>query len=130
MERPKELSGKQGEYIEYLEGLLDKYQSKKTIVGSYFGLKKILTDINLVMKDGILVKDEETQEERRISVISGESLSSGQDKVIDRVFKFIDNLAKYNKQLKEMEQEFAPELKKAEDDYGGDLEEIILSGDD
>ena len=128
MERPKEISGKQGEYIEYLEGLLDKYQSKKTIVGSYFGLKKIVDDLNIVMKDGIIIRDEETQEERRIAVISGDSLSSGQDKVIDRIFKFIDNLSKYNLQLKEMEQEFAPELKKAEDDYGGDLEEVILSG--
>ena len=127
MERPKKLSGEQGEYIEYLEGILSKYQSKKTIVGSYFGLKKIVDDLNIVMKDGIIIRDEETQEERRIAVISGDSLSSGQDKVIDRIFKFIDNLSKYNLQLKEMEQEFAPDLKKAEEDYGGELEQVILS---
>lgn len=132
MDRPKKLSGEQGEYIEYLEGLISKYESKRTIVGSYFGLKRMVDDINSIMINGLdieveKVKNGETITEKiNVPVVSSESLSSSQDKVIDRLLKFVGDLSKYNTQLKDMEQEFAPELKKAEAEFGGELEEIIL----
>ena len=131
MERPEKTSGEQGEYIDYLEGLLSKYESKKTSVQSYFGLKTIVDDLNSTMINGIEVEifdinDPTKSETKTVPVISSESLSSKDDKILDRIFKFIGELSKYNSQLQEMEEKFAPEIKKEEKNYGSELEEVIF----
>lgn len=128
MERPK-LSGVQGTYIEHLETLLSRYESKKTIVNSYFGLKKVVEDLNNIMINGIDVPLE-LGGVKRVDVVSYDSLSSKDDKIMDRLFKFIDAIPKYNASLKSMEETFAPEIKSEEKDFGTALERMLLKEKD
>jgi len=112
------------EWISYIESLEEKikcYESKKTIVNSYFGLKKIVDDLNGVMKDGIELTPNSGV---KVAVISSESLSSKDDKMIDRLFNFIKNLEDYNKQLEGMEKRILPQIKE-DVAYGSDLEEAL-----
>jgi hypothetical protein len=136
MEKPKELSGEQGKYIRHLESILLKYQSKTTNVNTYFGIKTIVDDLNFIMINGIEIPKEIIDEDGnkkienvRVPVISSDSLSSKEDKILDRLFKFIGESGKYNAQLKEMEEEFAPEIKKVDENYGSELEEVIFTTD-
>lgn len=124
MERPK-LSGVQGTYIEHLETIISKYESKKTIVNSYFGLKKVVDDINHVMINGIDMPLE-VGGSKKVDIISYDSLSNKDDKIMDRLFKFIDAIPKYNASLKSMEEAFAPEIKSEEKDFGGILEKVLF----
>jgi hypothetical protein len=125
MERPKKISGEQGDYILYLEGVLSRYESKTTGVRSYFALKTVVDDLNKLMIDGIELKDEKTGDITIVPVISTESLSNKDDKILDRLFKFIGEMIDYNAQLKKLELDFAPELKKIEEEFGGDLEQAL-----
>jgi hypothetical protein len=125
MERPKKISGEQGDYILYLEGVLSRYESKTTGVRSYFALKKIVDDLNTLMINGIELKDEKTGGITIVPVISTASLSDKEDKILDRLFKFIGEMNDYNTQLRKLELEFAPELKKIEEEFGGDLEQAL-----
>lgn len=121
MKRPITLSGEQGDYIKYLESLISKYESKKTLVNSYHALKKMVDDINDIMTNGI----ELAPNTPKISIISSEALSSKDDKILDRIFKFIDHLGDYNKQLKVFELDILPELKIEEDNFAGELERAL-----
>jgi len=122
MDRPKFVNGEQGKYILFLEKQLEKYQSKKTLVNSYLSLKSMVDDINTILRDGL-----EYPDGTKKPLISHETLSSKDDKLMDRLFKFVDNLGKYNKDLKDMELDVLPELKEQEENYGGDLEKALLS---
>lgn len=124
MQKPT-LSGEQGKYIVHLEKIIKQYESKKTIVNSYFALKKIVDDLNEMIIGGMDVPVDGGGFEK-MDIISYPSLSSKDDKVMDRLFKFIDALPKYNSSLKAMEIEFAPEIKEEEEDFGGVLEQVIL----
>jgi hypothetical protein len=125
MKRPENLSGEQGEYIKHLESVISKYESKKTGVQSYFAIKTIVDDLNHLMINGIELKDEATQKVTIVPVIGTESLSNKDDKILDRLFKFIGEMDKYVSQLRKLELEFAPELKVIEEEFGGDLEEAL-----
>lgn len=125
MKRPKEVSGEQGAYILFLEKQLEKYQSKKTLVNSYLSLKQMVDDINSILRDGL-----EYPDGTKKPLISHDTLSSKDDKLMDRLFKFVDNLGKYNKDLKDMELDVLPELKEQEENYGGDLEKALHIGHD
>src|SRR3989304_3886909 len=122
MDKPKFVNGEQGKYILFLEKQLEKYQSKKTLVNSYLSLKSMVDDINTILRDGL-----EYPDGTKKPLISHETLSSKDDKLMDRLFKFVDNLGKYNKDLKDMELDVLPELKEQEENYGGDLEKALLS---
>lgn len=125
MDRPKKLSGEQGEYILHLESIIKKYEAKTTGVRSYFALKTIVDDLNNIMINGIELKDEATGEYKLVPVIGTDSLSNKDDKILDRLFKFIGETDKYNSQLSKLELEFAPELKAIEENFGGDLEKAL-----
>lgn len=124
MEKPtnQKLTKEWQDYISHLEEKIKSYESKKTMVNSYFGLKKVVDDLNNIMIKGIQMP----MSERVVPVISPDSLSSKDDKIIDRLFNFIKCLDDYNKQLQEMEKRILPQLKE-EEEYGGDFEEMLLS---
>lgn len=124
MEKPtnqKGLTKEWEDYISHLEEKINSYESKKTMVNSYLGLKKVVDDLNDIMINGIQMP----MSEKVVPVISPDSLSSKDDKIIDRLFNFIKCLDDYNKQLQEMEKRILPQLKE-EEEFGSDLEEVLL----
>lgn len=124
MEKPtnqKSLTKEWEDYISHLEEKINSYESKKTMVNSYLGLKKVVDDLNDIMINGIQMP----MSEKVVPVISPDSLSSKDDKIIDRLFNFIKCLDDYNKQLQEMEKRILPQLKE-EEEFGSDLEEVLL----
>lgn len=120
MKRPTDFTRTQEEYAIHLEGMLKKYQSNRTLVNSYLSLKQMVDDINSVLRDGL-----EYPDGTKKPLISHDTLSSKDDKLMDRLFKFVDNLSKYNKDLKEMETDIIPELIKDKDNFGSDLEKAL-----
>jgi len=129
MERPKKLSGEQGKYIEYLEKKSEDFSSKKTIVKSFFALKKTIDDINGLLIDGMIITNEETQEQTKVSVVSAEALSSKDEKTFERVFKIIDKIGFYNSELKAMAEQISPE-DITKESFGSEYEEVqALLGD-
>lgn len=108
MERPSKLSGEQGAYIEYLEKKLEVFSSKKTAVKSYLALKQIIDDTTDLVFEGIDVLNPETREMVNTPIISDMSLTNKDDKSFDRIFKVIDKLGEYNKDLQKMEETISP----------------------
>ena len=109
MERPKKLFGEQEKYIEYLEGKLEIFSSKKTNVRSYLALKKIIDDTNELVMSGIDVVNPETDKVENFAIISDMSLTNKDDKSFDRIFKVVDKLPIYNEGLTKMEESLTPE---------------------
>lgn len=108
MERPTKLSGEQKKYIEYLENKLEKFSSKKTGIGAYLTIKKIVDDTNKLVNQGINVDDAEGKT-HNVDLISEDALMSKDDKTFDRIFKFIDKLPTYTSELATMEEMFSEE---------------------
>lgn len=109
MKRPDKISGEQGDYIVFLEKMLGEFSSKKTAIRSYLALKKIIDDTNHLVMKGITIENDETKKITSVDIVSEMSLTSKDDKTIDRIFKFIDKLGVYNSELKKMEEGFNPE---------------------
>jgi hypothetical protein len=132
MERPEKISKDTLPYVEYLEKRLEKFLAKKTYNESYIALKKTIKDINDILINGMRIErpvldDDGTPcgtETDIVPVVSSEALSSKDEKTFERLFKFIDNLGKYNDTLRDMEENIAPE-DRSDEDYGSEYEEII-----
>jgi len=139
MKRPEDFSKSQLKYVEHLESKVEAFSSKKTIVKSYFALKKTIDDINEILTNGMTVSvpvlDPESEEveykEKTVAVVSSDALSSKDEKTIDRLFKFIDKLGFYNLELKEMSEQISPE-DMDDEDYASEYEEAqkLLEGND
>jgi hypothetical protein len=108
VERPNKISGEQGKYIEYLEAKLEKFSSKKTGIGAYLTIKKIVDDTNKLVNQGINIEDAEGNN-NNVDLISEDALMSKDDKTFDRIFKFIDKLPTYTAELETMEERFSEE---------------------
>ncbi len=109
MERPDKLSGKQGEYIKYLEEKLEVFSSKKTAIRAYLALKQIIDDTTTLVHEGISIKDPTSGDIENYPIISDMSLTNKDDKSFDRIFKVVDKLESYGSQLMSMEDKFTPE---------------------
>jgi len=120
MDKPKFNTPSQERYVAHLESIIKNYSSDTTMANSYRALKSFIDDLNTLMIEGIDIDG------KKVKIVSSESLSSKDDKLMDRVFKFIDKQADYNFNLKKLEQEIAPLKNEAKKEYGNELDEIIL----
>ena len=127
MERPKKLSGEQKEYIEYLEGKIADFSVISTKRNSYFALKKTVDGLNSLMFNGIElpVLDEEgipTGKLKKYDLLAPESLSSKDDKIFDRIFKFMEKQDSFISTMDKLSENISPE--ELEDAYGSEYEEV------
>ena len=127
MERPKKLSGEQKEYIEYLEGKIADFSITSTKRNSYFALKKTVDGLNKLMSEGIelpeLDKDgDPTGETKLYDLLSPHSLASKDDKIFDRIFKFMEKIEPFLSTMDKLAEVISPE--ELEEDYGSEYEEI------
>jgi hypothetical protein len=131
VERPKKLSGEQGKYIEYLEGKLEKFSSKKTGIRGYLALKKIIDDTANIVSKGLEVENQTSPGNMiHVDVISEMALTSKDDKTFDRLFKFIDKIGHYTNELSAMEEKFTEEeIKRESELLKGDfsVENIMMN---
>ncbi|MCB0745095.1 MAG: hypothetical protein KDC67_14400 [Ignavibacteriae bacterium] len=122
MKKPKISDKNVAAYVDYLEKSLDAFNSKRTLVQSYKALKLTIEDINSLMIDGVDLGGVG----KKVKIISSESLSSKDDKAMDRVLSFIKGLEGYNNQLVEMEKKILPFIED-EEEFGSEFEEVLLS---
>lgn len=106
MERPKKISGEQGEYIKYLEEQLGVFKSKRTIIRTYLTLKKIVDDINDLVNRGIEIDNPNNPGEKiHVDVISQSALTDKDEKTFERIFKVLEKAYEWSKQIETMETE-------------------------
>jgi len=131
MERPPKLSGKQGEYIEFLEKKLEVFCSRKTAVRTFLARKKIIDDINSLIMKGIEVEDPSSKVVVKAQIISELSLISKDDKSFDRILKVIDKQGIYSSELLKMEEQLSPEeinIEKVKIKGSGSVEDRVFGG--
>jgi hypothetical protein len=128
MERPNKLSGEQLKYVEYLEEKIEKFSLSTTITRSYFALKKTVDGLNDLMFNGIelpeLNKDgEPTGKIKRYELLSPHSLTSKDDKIFDRIFKFMEKQPSFLDSMEKLSEKISPEDRDKED-YASEYEEV------
>jgi hypothetical protein len=123
MERPKKISGEQGEYIEFLEGQLDIFKSKRTKVRTYLTLKKIVDDINSLVNRGLEIDDPNNPGNKfHVDIISESALTDKDEKTFERIFKVLEKAYEWSKQIEEIESELTDgEIDKEKELLKGDL---------
>lgn len=97
MERPKIKDSKIAEYVEYLEGRLEKFEANKTIARYYVGLKKQIDDISNLFQEIEVCK---------------EDLHDKEDKFFDRYFKYLEKSDQISESLIKLEKKVAPSKEK------------------
>ena len=134
MKKPKTLSGEQGKYIEYLEKKIKDFSSENTRTNSYFALKKTVDGLNSLMYHGIELPELDrdgvpTGKTKTYNLLSPESLASKDDKIFDRIFKFMEKQDSFLSTMDKLSENISPE-KLDEKNYSSEYEEIqdIIGG--
>lgn len=109
MEKPKKLSGEQGDYIKYLESKLEAFSSKNTKIQTFLTFKKIVDDTNKLVWGGVSHTDPESQMTTKVELISEASLMSGDEKAFDRLSKFLDKAPSYLEAMDKIEEQITPD---------------------
>jgi hypothetical protein len=131
MDKPKDFSKSQLEYVEYLEKKVADFSAKKTKVHSYHALKSMVDGLNSLMLEGIElpILDEDgnpTGKTKKYNLLSPESLSSKDDKIFDRIFKFMEKEDSFLSTMDKLADQISPEDIDKEV-YASEYEEIIAS---
>jgi hypothetical protein len=108
MERPIIKDKKVKEYVEDLERQLSNFKSEETIARLYLGVKRQLDDMAVLLFEDIEVKDPETGNVMKVKFMDFQTLSSKDDKFVDRFMKIMDKFKEYMKDLKEAEELINP----------------------
>lgn len=129
MERPEDLSKSQLKYVKYLEKKIEDFSSEKTKVTSYFALKKTVDDLNNLMIKGVelpeLDKDgTPTGKTKVYELLSPHSLSSKDDKIFDRLFKFMEKQDSFLSTMDKLAKEISPD-EETEEKFASEYEEIL-----
>jgi hypothetical protein len=133
MKRPEGLSKKQLKYVEYLESKIKDFSSHNTKVTSYHSNKKLVDELNKLMLNGIelpvIDKDgNPTGEFENHELLSYHSLSSKEDKVFDRIFKFFEKQDNFLATMERLSEQISPE-EKEEEHFASEYEEMLSKVD-
>jgi len=128
MEKPKDFSKSQLKYVEYLEKKVEDFSAKKTKVNSYFALKSMVDGLNNLMLEGIElpVLNEEgvpTGKTKKYNLLSPESLSSKDDKIFDRIFKFMEKEDSFLTTMDKLSDQISPE-EMDQETFANEYEEV------
>ena len=110
MERPIIKDKKVKEYVEDLERQLSNFKSEETIARLYLGVKRQLDDMATLLFEDIEVPNPETGELLKVKFMDFQTLSSKDDKFVDRFMKMLDKFKEYMKDLKESEELVNPAI--------------------
>ena len=130
MKRPEDFSKSQLKYVEYLEEKIKNLSHHTTKVISYHALKKTVDDLNGLMINGIElpVLDKEgtpTGKTKIYDLLSPNSLSSKDDKIFDRIFKFMEKQDSFLSTMDKLEGQISPEEQDG-DNFASDYEEMVI----
>ena len=109
MKRPSKLSKDAAEYVDYLEGKLNKFDVDSMEANAYLAFQKTIDDItNLLLSDHEYT-DPVTLEKKKAAVIDWDSMVDKDDKFVDRVSKFMDKLPEWSEKAKSMYESLSKE---------------------
>lgn len=99
MTHPKIKDPEVQQYVDELLRKIENFSSDTTLVKSYFALKRFIDENNKLVTE----LEMDTM-----------NLTEKDDKLHDRVTKYMDNIIEFNKNLSEMEKMINPEVMEAE----------------
>jgi len=130
MDRPIIKDKKVNTYVLELERQLANFKAEETIVRLYLGVKRQLDDMARLLLEDIEVKNPDTGELMKVKFMDFTTLSSKDDKFIDRYLKILDKFKDYMKDLKEVEALINPEtISKVEKKVAGSYSDRHVFGD-
>ena len=130
MERPTLKDKKVKLYVEDLERQLSNFKSEETVARLYLGVKRQLDDMAVLMFEDIEVPNPETGEIMKVKFMDFTTLSSKDDKFVDRYLKILDKFKDYMKDLREAEELINPAIiEKVEKKVSGSLADSFVFGD-
>jgi len=130
MERPIIKDKKILEYVSNLEAQLSNFQSGTTNAKLYLGVKRQLDDMAQLLLEDITIADPETGEMKTVKFMDFQTLSSKDDKFIDRYLKVLDKFKDYMKDLNEAEMIINPDvLEKVEKKVSGSIADKFVFGE-
>ena len=110
MERPIIRDKKIDAYCAELERQLFNFKADTTKAKLYLGVKRQLDDMAVLLLEDIVVNHPETGEEMKVKFMDFQTLSSKDDKFIDRYLKILDKFKDYMKDLSEAEELINPAI--------------------
>jgi len=117
-------------YVADLERQLENFKSATTNARLYLGVKRQLDDMATLLFEDIEVKNPESGEMMKVKFMDFTTLSSKDDKFIDRYLKILDKFKDYMKDLNEVEALINPEiLSKVEKKVSGSIADKFVFGD-
>jgi hypothetical protein len=130
MERPVIKDKKVLAYVQDLERQLSNFKSEETNARLYLGVKRQLDDMATLLFEDIEVPNPETGEIMNVKFMDFQTLSSKDDKFVDRFMKIMDKFKEYMKDLKEAEELINPAVvEKVEKKVSGSVADSFVFGD-
>ena len=134
MERPTIKDKNVDKYVSYLEDQLANFKTDTTNVRLYLGVKKQVDNMALLLNQDKVEVPAPTVEEpdrvRTVSIMSMETLSSKDDKFMDRFTKIMDKFLEYSDNLSKAAEKINPKIlsdleKQAKKESGSIYERVI-----
>ena len=130
MDKPIIKDKKVDAYVRDLERQLENFKADTTKAKLYLGVKRQLDDMAILLLEDIEVADPETGEIKKVKFMDFQTLSSKDDKFIDRYLKILDKFKDYMKDLSEAEELINPAIvEKIEKKVAGSLADSMVFGD-
>ena len=114
MDRPTIKEKKANEYVDFLEAQLSNFKADTTNVRLYLGVKKQVDNMALLLnQDAVEVPaptEDDPERVKTVSIMSMETLSSKDDKFMDRFTKIMDKFLEYSENLNIAAEKINPEV--------------------
>jgi hypothetical protein len=129
MERPKIKDKAVLAYVEHLEAIADGFNMDGIKYRSYRAMIKTIEDINTLLVSEHLMKDPDTGEERKVTLVSWETMVDKDDKFIDRVKVLLKELPDWINKSEGLLESITKEVVKVEESRYKHKFQDLLTGD-
>jgi hypothetical protein len=130
MEKPVIKDKKVKAYVEDLERQLSNFKSDTTIAKLYLGVKRQLDDMATLMLEDIEVVDPTTSEVKLVKFMDFQTLSSKDDKFVDRFLKIMGGFKGNMEDLRAAEEIVNPAVvEKVQKQVSGSIADSFVFGD-
>tara|TARA_R110000803_G_scaffold16197_5_gene44472 strand:+ start:11378 stop:11785 length:408 start_codon:yes stop_codon:yes gene_type:complete len=128
MKRPEDFSKSQLKYVEVLEKKIESFSHHTTKITSYHAKKQFVDELNSLMINGIELPELDregvpTGKTKVHKLLSPESLASKDDKIFDRIFKFMEKEPQFLELMDKLSEQISPEERDNEN-YASEYEEV------